>query len=605
MRRLITPRPTEQPDAGIALPAVIGSMAVVTVFLTTALGLALGNMPPARADQDAKAAVAAAQAGVDEYVSRLNATSGSYWTVGNDDPGNPAFTAEGTTVPGAGPTAASFSYRLLTTPAQTAQEGYITLEATGTASAGDGGREVSRTLVARLQPRGFLRFIYFTDIEAIDPELYAYYGVRASRNGSWSHSSGRYIYFATPAKVLELCSRRYYEGRDAPAYTSGSDASYYEYDTVEKKLYTRTDTATIAFGCREIQWAGGDVVDGPLHSNDALQIQGPVRFADPVVESSWADGDPARLWWGSGTPVGPDADPPGYLPSYADALSLPAGNQSMLKHVRPKIDEDPNTDRPGCLYRGATRIRFSSGQMKVWSPNTTATDTPPECLDVSNAANEQTKPIPPVIYVAPATGSCTGVGYPRTGERTDLGITTDYSPCRGTAFVEGEVDGQVTVSAEDDVVVTSALTIQDGGTETDIVGLVAGNNVWVYHPVTWVDSDGDNRIDSSEIKNLLPYDDAVRDIEASVLSLRHSFLVQNWNRGADLSVTEADRLRVFGAIAQKFRGPVGTGGSSGGSGYTKNYIYDPRLRVLQPPYFLSPDNAPWQATRVSDGVSGG
>ena len=80
------------------------------------------------------------------------------------------------------------------------------------------------------------------------------------------------------------------------------------------------------------------------------------------------------------------------------------------------------------------------------------------------------------------------------------------------------MDGQVTVAGSDDVVVTGDLTLDDGGNGTDVVGLIAGGYVWVYHPL---DSAGEN----------LPTYNKVRDIDAAVLSLRHSFVVQNWDQG--------------------------------------------------------------------------
>jgi hypothetical protein len=67
------------------------------------------------------------------------------------------------------------------------------------------------------------------------------------------------------------------------------------------------------------------------------------------------------------------------------------------------------------------------------------------------------------------------------------------------------------------------------------------------------------------------------------------------------SASTTSKLNVIGSIGQKYRGPVGT--NSGGvpvSGYLKNYVYDPRLNVLQPPYFLKPDSSPWQVTQVAD-----
>lgn len=595
-------------DEGVALPVVMGTTAVIMLFLLGALAATLANAVPARADQDAKAAVAAAQAGIDEYVSRLNLTGGGYWERGNTDPANPALSAAGMPVPGTSAQGARFRYRLLTTSAQTAQQGFILLEVTGTASAGTGAREVSRTLTARLTPRGFLDFLYFTDVEAIDPNLYidlAY----ANRDGASGPSSSFNLsnplspvsnrdYVADPAKVREDCAKHHYAGRRDASYTASATHPVYAYDRGSPPTRVATYTSGRVSGyCREIQWTSGDVVAGPLHSNDALQINGVVRFGDPRVESAWAAGDDQRLWWGTGTPVGPTASPPGYLPRKAEELLMPAGNEALLQHVQPKVDQDPGTDRPGCLYRGATRIVFTGTTMKVLSPNTT--NAPDRCLTTSARGSEQTKAIPPVIYVMPIAGSCTGVGYPRTGEVIGRTDTTDYAPCRGTAFVQGTVDGQVTVSAEDDIVVTADLKLEDRAS-TDIVGLVALNNVWVYHPVR---ADGSNLLTYASSTPLGSSDPStVRTIEASILSIEHSFLVQNWRKGADLSSTgEASKLLVYGAIAQRFRGPVGTSGSGGRTGYLKNYVYDPRLAVLQPPYFLEPDNAPWEAVQISDG----
>ena len=62
-------------------------------------------------------------------------------------------------------------------------------------------------------------------------------------------------------------------------------------------------------------------------------------------------------------------------------------------------------------------------------------------------------------------------------------------------------------------------------------------------------------------------------------------------------------LNVEGAIAQKFRGPVGTGGGSGiNSGYLKNYVYNDRLRYREPPYFLDPVQAQWRIARQNEQV---
>jgi hypothetical protein len=78
-------------------------------------------------------------------------------------------------------------------------------------------------------------------------------------------------------------------------------------------------------------------------------------------------------------------------------------------------------------------------------------------------------------------------------------------------------------------------------------------------------------------------------IDAAILSTHHSFIVDNFKCGAQLG-----ELNVWGSIAQFWRGPVGTGGSS--TGYIKNYNYDDRLATAQPPEFLSSTTS-WRLSR--------
>ena len=82
-------------------------------------------------------------------------------------------------------------------------------------------------------------------------------------------------------------------------------------------------------------------------------------------------------------------------------------------------------------------------------------------------------------------------------------------------------------------------------------------------------------------------------VEAAILSLKHSFIVDNYQCGDDLGT-----LTVKGAIVQKYRGPVGTGsGGSVDTGFAKNYWYDDRFRYRSPPYFLTPIDAAWDVVR--------
>jgi Tfp pilus assembly protein PilX len=64
-------------DDGVALLTVVGSMAIITLFLLTALMVVLNNAPKSRESQDSQTAMAAAQAGMEDYIARLNANGRS------------------------------------------------------------------------------------------------------------------------------------------------------------------------------------------------------------------------------------------------------------------------------------------------------------------------------------------------------------------------------------------------------------------------------------------------------------------------------------------------------------------------------------------------
>jgi hypothetical protein len=183
-----------------------------------------------------------------------------------------------------------------------------------------------------------------------------------------------------------------------------------------------------------------------------------------------------------------------------------------------------------------------------------------------------------VIYVEndPTQGGCTAA-YDRSND-----YSTQQPGC-GDIWIKGNYSNDLTVAADNDIVVNGHIDRDNSGL---LLGLIANNFVRVYHPVS-------NDCNS----NLTGY---IRDlrIQAAILALNHSFIVDNWACG-----TPTGNLNVEGAIAQKFRGPVGTGsGASVASGYLKNYVYNDRLRYREPPYFLDPVQAAWRIARQNEQV---
>jgi len=77
-----------------------------------------------------------------------------------------------------------------------------------------------------------------------------------------------------------------------------------------------------------------------------------------------------------------------------------------------------------------------------------------------------------------------------------------------------------------------------------------------------------------------------------MLALGHSFIVQNYDEGAQLGT-----ITINGVIAQKWRGPVGT---SGGTGYLKSYGYDTRLQYASPPYVQDITETPYRPSQWAE-----
>ena len=151
--------------------------------------------------------------------------------------------------------------------------------------------------------------------------------------------------------------------------------------------------------------------------------------------------------------------------------------------------------------------------------------------------------------------------------------------------MSGTFNSDITVGADNDIIVKDDFK---RGSTALLGGLIANNFVRVYHPVSFSST-------TSCTNNGGP---GTIQIDAAILALNHSFIVDNWYCGSPLGT-----LTVNGAISQKFRGTVGT--HSGGvvsTGYSKDYNYNDELRYREPPYFVNPTEAPWRVVRQNEQV---
>lgn len=533
---------------------VIGTMTVVTLLSVAALGAVGGDLSVARGDQDSKRAYDAAQAGVAWYRFQLNRDP-AYWTrctnVPNVATGHAPVNQINDiryTAPVPGTTDATYAIEIIPNKDSAAcvegEKAALTALQDKTLRIRSTGyaNGKKRSVIAVFKRRSFLDFLYYSKFETQDPVTYTPYDSYYSPSVSgWA---------AGDDKTVGACARPY---NDALGTGRGT------------RRYVGVKTGngpTFAGICGEIQWVTNDKVNGPLHTEDQLLVCG-----SPVFGRS---GDRVEIL---------DATSGGVRgSSTCGAAPTFTGNK-----IAGATNLDTPPDNTG-LAKLAVAPYVFTGQTKIQLNGTSAT--------VTNNGVTQVLPLPPtngVIYVK--SGSC-GVPYSYYQRYNDpVGC--------GNVEVSGTYSSSMTIGSDNDIIIRGDLKHQGDS----LLGLIAQSFVRVYHPVAMnLPADPPNGpavektscdANSGEVAG----SPLTVQIDAAILALNHSFIVDNYSCG-----DQRQALNVFGSISQRFRGPVGT---SAGTGYVKNYVYDDRLSYKEPPNFLDPVRSSWRTVRVSElGKSG-
>jgi hypothetical protein len=242
----------------------------------------------------------------------------------------------------------------------------------------------------------------------------------------------------------------------------------------------------------------------------------------------------------------------------AGRLALPTSNAAL----------ETVAQTGGYIFEGQTTIRLDSAtSMTVTLSHPAGT--------LAAGTHSIALPSNGVVYVR--NKGCTG---------TETPLTQRYADSVGCAVltVSGRYSKSLTLASQADILI-------DGNIERDgdvVLGLIANNFVRVKHQV------------NSNCQNVAAGTMQDVKIQAAILTLEHSFIVDNYSCGSRLGT-----LTIDGAIAQKFRGPVGTFNAAtnvGATGYTKDYMYDDRLKYRSPPFFLDPVSAAWRVIRTNEQV---
>jgi Tfp pilus assembly protein PilX len=310
-----------------------------------------------------------------------------------------------------------------------------------------------------------------------------------------------------------------------------------------------------------INWISADVMRGPSYTDDQYLINpgaSPTfgRSASDKIESSAPGNTAADICAGDNCQNANFVGTPVYN---ATPIPTPSDNSELLTDAQ----------QYGNVYYGTTTITLNGATASVVTCTASSCATQPTV----NLASQ------PIIYVSNASG-CSPATYNPASVTYPLNASpAGYLGCAGDVYISGNYTTPVTIAAQNNIIIDGSVTTSadanNNPTGGATLGLVANQFVRVMHGCS-----------SNDLSS--------PTIDAAILALNHSFLVDNWGCG-----NPEGTLSVYGAIAQYFRGPVGTVSGTGGvaTGYAKNYNYDDRLANILPPYLFDISDSGWHISR--------
>ncbi len=555
----------------MALLITVIAMLIVTLLLTVVFSTGLQSLPLAQHAQQYQAALQAADTGVQDYVSRLDANTAYY--LNTADSNNPAMTGW---VAVAGSNNREW-YRYVVNNAKTITTGTVYLTVTGAAGqkpGTSGARYVLRTVKEALSLAAFTSSLYFTEYETEDPAI--------------------------------VPSDTFNNGNPSPTYTQACNYDAWQYNTyLNGNPANASSYGPDAALCSsyEIYFVGNDTLNGAIFSDDEFNICGAANLS-AGASSAWDQGSGADKLNATntaddtyyGNPVVPGhaaASPPGYnlsgsctgTPQFATTMGpqpASAGFKLLTTNQTLESNISASNDGGGCLYYGPIQVTLNA--------------TNPATMTVKLATGSS-------VASTSGTTTCSGtnIPYPNNGLMYDATSPTcsDQSVCGANVYVQGTVEGPLTIGSDNNITITNSI-IDATTTGGDILGLSADN--YIYLPDSYNTIPGQSS-PMSTVKNLT--------IDAAMVSVYHTIYLPNWatdgvTGGSSGCTSGTDKstlctLTILGSVSQVYRGPVGTfSGNNIVSGYAKSYSYDTRLEYLQPPYFNSSNLPDWQQTSFTE-----
>ena len=553
-------------DAGVALIMTVSILTAILALSATAVAAVLSNITESRKANATTAAHATAEAGADEFFARV-VRDPNYFAVPAGG-GSPPYLAAGTADAGYAPAWAT----LVNGAPQTCADPYssvcyqveanveaqpgnphatsVTVSVTSATLCPHGLAHlatcVTDTVHQRLVQRQFFDYLYFDQLETLDPALYpqASEGTKAART------------------CQVLAAQRPSSCIPVPFLGPTGSAS------------------------------GGDTVLGPIHTNDAsFYVCLRPTFSPPVERSGWPSrrtptGEATALE-SAGSPVfiaAPGAACAGASPHETGGPVSEVANAPYFSFAVDVADlaRIPN---PGDSYTGVTTVTLHGGNVPGRGTYREASGA------VAAGAPGVDHPWPGtgVVYVdgdAYVSGdACDPISVVATGNiYIDGNLTYGPDSSCPSAATGLEANDAVVVLPTDG---PTGPTVNGSTDRTIEAAVLALGRRSCYSPAA-----GGARAAPGVTCSLA----------SNTTPRGGSFYVQGWNTTGLAAGQRPHSLHFLGAIATVWRGAIGAFDATTGqlaSGWAKDFAFDRQLRTSQPPYFLAPVGAGWARTDLS------
>ena len=548
-----------------------------------------------------------------------------------------------TSVPGSGSADGPPAFFLIDNPRINISTGNISIDIVG--AAGFANNYNYQTSVLTLQPlNSFLLNVLWINYDQTDPSVVSQYNNVATPGCTyyWSPAGGGSDALGNNCQSISFITGDALTGNlfindtvfvcGSPSFdnlqTADPGQTWYEpgITTLSSALVKNTGYSSIHIAAMNSAVSNGDSLQ--IGTGATTQVVTASANASAGATTVSVSHFTANAAYGTGTQV-QDTSTCSGTPTVSGTATDNVGAQNIPTDNSSLQDE---AQLNGCTYQGPTTIVLNGSTMNVTSPATptgkptgaSGSSTSNDALnDAANTANVCMPASSGGSVAVPANGTIyvTNCGASYTSTTTSHGVSTTYcngqtyNPLSaagetgvggdtiGDAIVQGTISSPMTLGSANNIVIDGNLCYADtmssgkctttapATPSTDVLGLVALNYVEINHPV---DSHGNNESScspaTSPTSGSVSCDLSSPTIDAVILALNHSFLVNNYTSGSSLGT-----LNVFGTIDQDWRGPVGTFGSGGtiSTGYAKSYQYDSRLVYLSPPYYLNPGTSQW------------